>query len=265
MTSNRNFFSLQNKVIFLAGAAGLIGKESARAIAESGGFPVMIDLPESNLENISVELKSEGLNVAMKHCNISDPESTSQTFIEATEEYGCPHGWVNCSYPRTEDWSSCTFESASFESARENIELHLTSAIWSSNLIAKLMKENQVNGSIVNFGSIYGIVGQDPQLYFGTNIRPNLLYSAIKSGISGFSRQLAAEYGRFGIRANCISPGGVFDNHATSFVENYRKKVPLNRMALSSDIAPSVVFLLSDASSYITGVNLPVDGGWTCI
>ena len=125
--------------------------------------------------------------------------------------------------------------------------------------------KNQEFGSIVNISSIYGTVGPDFTIYEGTNMTMPAAYSAIKGGVINFTRYLASYLGPQNIRVNTISPGGIFDNQPANFVDNYNKKVPLRRMGLPNDITPSVIFLLSDESSYITGQNIIIDGGWTAI
>ena len=125
--------------------------------------------------------------------------------------------------------------------------------------------KKQKSGSIVNIGSTYGVVSPDFTLYEGTPITSNPAYTAIKGGVINFTRYLAAYFGEFGIRANCVSPGGIFDNQNPLFVERYEKKVPLKRMGKPTDIAGPVSFLLSQEAEYITGHNLMVDGGWTIV
>ena len=123
--------------------------------------------------------------------------------------------------------------------------------------------EIQQSGSIVNIASIYGIVGNDFSLYEETNITPPVAYSAIKGGLISFNRYVASYFGKNNIRSNCVSPGGVYDKQDVKFVKKYSSKTPLLRMAIPSDIAPIVCFLLSDESTYITGQNIAVDGGYT--
>ena len=126
------------------------------------------------------------------------------------------------------------------------------------------MKENR-SGSIVNISSIYGVVGPDFTLYNGTDMTMPAAYSAIKGGLINLTRYLASYFGPYNIRINCVSPGGVLDGQPQTFIDNYNNKVPMKRMANPDDISPSVAFLLSNDSTYITGQNLIVDGGWTCI
>jgi NAD(P)-dependent dehydrogenase (short-subunit alcohol dehydrogenase family) len=126
-----------------------------------------------------------------------------------------------------------------------------------------MIKQN--SGAIINMASIYGVVGPDFSIYEGTAMTLPAAYSAIKGGLINFTRYLASYLGKYQIRVNSVSPGGIFDNQSSDFVRKYENKVPLGRMGTPQDIAPSVVFLLSDDSKYITGQNLLIDGGWTAI
>ena len=170
---------------------------------------------------------------------------------------------VNCTYPKTKDWKNNSFDKINVSSYKKN-DMHLNSYVWSAKIIADLMKKNK-KGSIILLSSIYGVVGQDLSIYEGTKMQESMTYSVIKGGINNLTKQMASYYGKFQIRINALCAGGVFENQNERFVKNYKKKVPLKRMATSSDIALSVIFLASDASSYITGTTFMVDGGWTSI
>ena len=122
----------------------------------------------------------------------------------------------------------------------------------------------QNEGSLINMASIYGIVGPDFSLYEDLdNMTMPAAYSAIKGGIINLTRYLASYYGKYNIRINSVSPGGIYDNQADSFIKKYNLKTPLNRMARPEDVTPIVCFLLSNDSKYITGQNILVDGGYT--
>ena len=123
----------------------------------------------------------------------------------------------------------------------------------------------QGNGSLLNFASIYGVVGNDFTIYEGLEMYPPAAYSAIKGGIVSLTKYLASYFGKFNIRVNCLSPGGIFDHQHHEFVKRYEERVPLKRMGKPEDIAPVACFLVSDGAGYITGQNILVDGGWTCI
>jgi NAD(P)-dependent dehydrogenase (short-subunit alcohol dehydrogenase family) len=120
-------------------------------------------------------------------------------------------------------------------------------------------------GNVVNIGSVYGVVGNDFTVYENTELTSPAAYSAIKGGLTNFTRYLASYFGKDGVRVNIVSPGGIFDNQNETFVKQYEHKVPMKRMGTPADIAPAVSFLLSDQAQYITGQNIIIDGGWTCI
>jgi NAD(P)-dependent dehydrogenase (short-subunit alcohol dehydrogenase family) len=124
--------------------------------------------------------------------------------------------------------------------------------------------KRQGRGSIINIASIYGVVSNDPALYQGTAMVQPPTYNFVKAGMINFTRYLACYCGKSGIRANCISPGGYFNSQPEPFVDRYTQRVPLGRMMGHEDLQGAVVFLASDASAYVTGHNLLVDGGWTC-
>lgn len=243
---------LKDKVIIVTGGSGLIGKSIVDRLEQSGATV------------INAEINAEtNLDAGNYRCDVTDEESVSCLMNDVYEKFGRIDGLVNNAYPRTSDWGK-KFELIPYASWKENIDLQLNSVFLCCQHVLKFMQKQQ-SGSIVNISSIYGIVGPDFSLYEGTEMTMPAAYSAIKGGLINFSRYLASYYGHDGVRVNCVSPGGIFDHQNEAFVERYEQKVPMRRMGLPKDIAPSVGFLLSDDSSYITGHNLVVDGGWTAI
>lgn len=243
---------LKDKIIIVTGGNGLIGKEIIRSIKAEGAICLNFDINhDNNIDNLKV------------NCDITDQNSVinSLKFVQAT--FGKIDGLVNNAYPRTNDWG-VKFEDIPLTSWKENVDWQLNSYFYMTQQVAAYMKGNK-KGSIVNIGSMYGLVGPDFTLYNGTNMTMPAAYAAIKGGIVNLTRYLCSYLGPDQIRVNVVSPGGIFDNQNPIFVENYNKKVPMRRMGLPDDISPAVLFLLSDESKYITGQNIVVDGGWTAI
>lgn len=243
---------LKDKVIIVTGGNGLIGNSIIKRIIEEGGIAINAEINViTNLDN------------GLICCDITNQNSVEECIIQIVERYGRIDGWVNNAYPRTEDWSK-KFEEIPLLSWKKNVDMQLNSIFICCQLVLAQMKK-QRSGSIVNISSIYGVVGPDFSVYDRTDMTMPAAYSAIKGGIVNFTRYLASYYGGFGIRINCVSPGGIFDKQSTEFISNYEKRVPMKRLGSPEDVSPSVTFLLGNDSKYITGHNLIVDGGWTSI
>lgn len=243
---------LKNKVIIVTGGNGLIGKEIIKSIESEGGLCVNFDINhENDIENYKVK------------CDITNESSVINSLKLVHTYFGRIDGLVNNAYPRTKDWG-LKFEDIPLNSWKENVDWQLNSYFFITQQVATYMKESK-KGSIVNIGSMYGLVGPDFTVYDGTAMTMPAAYAAIKGGIVNLTRYLCSYLGPDQIRINVVSPGGIFDNQNPIFVENYNKKVPMRRMGLPDDISPAVVFLLSDEAKYITGQNIVVDGGWTAI
>ena len=243
---------LKNKVIVITGGNGLIGKSIFKFLQDAGAIAVNAEINVmDNLDN------------GLINCDITSSDSIQLAIEKILKKFNRIDGWVNNAYPRTTDWGN-KFEDIAIESWKQNVDMQLNSIFVCCQKVLKIMK-SQHSGSIVNISSIYSIVGPDFTVYDGTEMTMPAAYSAVKGGIVSFSRYLASYYGPYGIRINSVSPGGIFDNQNEVFVKQYENKVPLRRMGLPQDIGPTVGFLLSDEAAYITGHNLVVDGGWTCI
>jgi NAD(P)-dependent dehydrogenase (short-subunit alcohol dehydrogenase family) len=243
---------LKDKVIIVTGGSGLIGREIIKYLLHEKAVAVNVEINiETNIEK------------GLVNCDITSEASIESCIDIVMKRHGKIDGLVNNAYPRTTDWGN-KFENVSLESWRKNIDMQMNSTFFFCQKVLEIMKK-QKKGSIVNIASIYGVVGNDFTIYEGYGGTSPAAYSAIKGGIINFTRYLASYFGRYDIRVNSVSPGGIKDQQHSSFIERYENKVPLKRMGLAEEIAPAVAFLLSDDASYITGHNLMVDGGWTAI
>lgn len=249
-------FSCKNKVVVITGGAGLIGLELAKGFAE---FDATVYIADRNLE-ISAKL-ADYHSIRFVHLDITDTASIKMVASEIIQTEGRIDVLVNCAYPRTSDWG-VKFEQIPAQSWADNLNAHLGGYFLVCQTIAEHMK-NKGGGNIINFASIYGSVAPDFSIYEGTPMTMPAAYSAIKGGIIAFSKYLATYYAESNIRVNSLSPGGVYDNQPDAFVKKYAQKTPLRRMAKPSEIVGGVIYLASDASSYVTGHNLIIDGGWT--
>ena len=253
-----DLFDLTGHVVLVTGGGGLIGAEVCRAIDRHGGTAVVAEYDEQRGADVAAQLE-RGEFVQL---DITDPASIDEVCDYVFAEYGHLDGLVNLAYPRTDDYGQA-FESVDKDDLVENISLHLGGYYAMTRTAVLRMLEQDCQGSVVNFSSIYGIQAPDFAIYDGTDMTSPVEYSVLKAGVLNFTRYLASYLGTDGIRVNSVSPGGVFNDQPEQFVEKYERNVPLGRMAEPEDISGAVVYLLSDAASYVTGHNLVVDGGWT--
>lgn len=264
MTYYPDKFLLKNKIGFITGGLGLIGRQISWAFASAQAKTVILDIDDKQGNLFAQEIRESGFQAFYENFNVTDLETSAKKIHSLYTKYGRLDTWVNCAYPRTKDWGN-KVEKLSLDSWRQNIEMHLNSYAWLSRETALIMKEENIAGSIINFGSIYGVVASDNSVYEGTSMTCPMEYAAIKGGIINLTRYLASYFGEFGIRVNSVCPGGIFNNQNAIFVENYSKKTPIKRMGKPEEVASTVLFLASDASSYITGATIMVDGGWTAL
>jgi NAD(P)-dependent dehydrogenase (short-subunit alcohol dehydrogenase family) len=250
--SNFTMGKLDQKIIVVTGGSGLLGKALMERISAEGGTVINGDM-QGDANNA----------FAFIPLDITQEASITNFIQQVLDQYGRIDGWVNNAYPRTEDWGT-HMEDAPLSSWKDNIDMHLN-GYYACCKHALIQMKNQGYGSLVNMSSIYGMNGPDFTVYEGTEIINPVAYSAIKGGILNLSRYLASYYGKYQVRVNCVSPGGIFDHQPKPFVEAYSKKTPLKRMGTPEEIAPSICFLLSDEARYITGHNLVVDGGWSIV
>ena len=259
----KNIFNLEGKVAVVTGGAGLIGEELVRGLAEFGAVTVIADVDKTKGSRLAKKLGKNYKNVFFRYLDITNERSVSLLIDFLGKKYKHIDIWINNAYPRTRDWGA-RLESVSTRSWKKNVDMHLNGYFICCRKIAEFMKK-QGRGSIINFGSIYGVTGPDFSIYEGTSMTLPAAYSAIKGGIINFTRYLASHYGKYNVRVNCVSPGGVYNGQAKAFVKKYSARTPLKRLALPGDIVGGVIYLASDAGKYVTGHNLLIDGGWTAV
>lgn len=249
-------FSLAGKVVVLTGGAGLYGRGLTADLAAAGATLVIASRNLDALKVVAEEEKAKGNCVEAESFDQSSSESIQALLDRVLQRFGRVDGLVNNSVAR--------FSGGSLEQRLENaMQINATGLVLMHHYFGQAMAR-QGGGSIVNIGSIYGLVGPNLGLYADTNMpHPNPDYFYNKGGMINLTRYYAGMLGGQGVRVNCISPGGFFNNQPEPFVKRYEAGTYLNRMANPDDLGGAVIFLLSAAAQYITGVNLPVDGGYT--
>lgn len=252
---------LDGKVAAVVGGLGLIGREISTAFAEAGAKTVIADVDEKEARQFLQDFSDKD-KIDYENIDITDLSCIEHKLAMLREKYNGLDIFVNSSYPRTSDWDN-KVEDLTLESWRKNVDMHLNSYAWISRKVCLMMQEK--GGSLINLGSIYGVLANDFTVYEGTNMTGPMAYSAIKGGVVNLSRYLASYFGKYNVRVNTICPGGIFNDQDETFVRNYCKKTPLNRMAEPEEIATVALFLASDLASYITGATIMVDGGWSIV
>lgn len=264
-----NKFSLSEKVAVVTGALGLLGKQHCRALSEAGAIVIVCDLDRVKCDEFAKELPGIAhgfqLDVTVKNCI-----QNLKTFIQ--HRYGRLDILINnAAINDMFENKNAAFENSKFENYPvemwdKSIKVNLTGMFLCSQMLGKLMFERK-QGSIINIASTYGVVAPDQKLY----TRPDgsqpffksPVYSVTKGAVIAFTKYLAAYWGNSGIRVNTLSPGGVENGQEEYFIKKYSDKTPLGRMAKADDYKGAIIYLASDASAYVTGANLIVDGGWT--
>jgi len=251
-------FNLAGKVVLLTGGAGLYGRGLAADLAGAGATLVIASRGVNALEEIASEENAKGSCVIAEGYDQASEHSIVGLLERIIQRFGRIDGLVNNAVARPMGG-----DAPFLESWEASMRINATGILLMHQHFGAAMAK-QGGGSIVNVGSIYGMVGPHMEFYKGTSMgTPRPDYYFHKSGMINLSRYYAGIYGANGVRVNCLSPGGFFSNQPEEFVERYNEQTYLNRMGDETDLGGAVIFLLSEAARYITGVNLPVDGGFT--
>lgn len=267
-------FVVKGKTAAVTGGAGLLGAEFCRTLAEAGASVGVVDLNKAAADKVAGELKKGGYQAKAFGADITAPESVHAAVEGVLGEFGRLDILVNSAALDPKFDSDAMkrgitpggFEDYPLADWNAALNVNLTGLFLMTQACVKPMLERGKQGSIINICSTYGLNGPDQRIYVKDGKRvayKPVYYTVTKAGVLGFTRYLAAYYAGTEIRVNALTPGGVFNDHDDYFVRNYSAKTILGRMARRDEMNGALLFLASEASSYMTGGNLVVDGGWT--
>ncbi len=268
MDSSDKLFNLKNKTVMLTGSAGRLGTRFAHVLSQAGADVILVDIEQSANKKLERELISRYKTKPTAFCvDISKQSDMKQLTKKIMSKYKKIDVLINNAHfiPRIHPKRDASFEEYPLDLWDKTISINLRGLFLCCQEIGQIMLK-QKKGVIVNISSIYGIVGADQRIYGNSRLNSPPFYAASKGAMVNFSRYLAAYWEGKNIRVNTLTLGGVFDEKLhkdKTFVKNYSKKTILGRMANKEDYDGPLLFLASDASSYVTGTNLVVDGGWT--
>jgi len=266
-----NIFSLKNKTAIVTGALGLLGKKHCEALSEAGANVVVADINESAARDFAA-------SIGNNHCGLKMDVTSDSSLKVARDKILSHYGTIDIlvNNAAINDMFEnpglakelSAFENYPLDAFKKSLDVNVTGVFLASQVFGSVMAE-QGSGSIINIASTYGIVGPDQSIYRNEcgeqTFYKSPVYPVTKGAVVNFTRFLAAYWGHCGVRVNTLSPGGVENNQNEFFIQNYSAKTLLGRMARPADYQGALVFLASEASAYMTGANLIVDGGWTAI
>jgi len=261
-----DLFHLDGRIAFITGAAGHLGRSMAKGLAEAGAHVVLAGRKEENLRALANELLAEGRKADVVVIDVENEESVQRAFARVAEDHGRLHVLVNKAY----EGAGGTMETSSVESFARAYEVAVIGAfrcIVAAKPLLKAAVLETGHASIINIASMYGIVSPDLRIYDSQEESNPPFYGAAKAGLIQLTRYAACEYAKEGIRVNAISPGPfpkpLIRVQNPGFHERLCAKTPLGRTGEPEELKGVVVFLASDAATFVTGANLVVDGGWT--
>ncbi len=271
--SNNPFakFDLSGRVAVVTGGAGLLGEEFCRTLAAAGAKVAVLDLNHEGAKRVAGAIAREGGEAQPYGLDITDQDAARAAVERIRSQWGRIDVLVNSAAldPKVSAEgkvrSSGAFEDFPLETWQKALNVNLTGMFIITQAVARVMK-TQNKGSIINICSTYGLVGPDQRIYQREGQPPQykpVYYTVTKAAVLGFTRYLATYYAGTKIRVNALTPGGVYNNQDDEFVRAYSARTVLGRMARKDELDGAILFLASDASSYMTGANLIVDGGWT--
>jgi NAD(P)-dependent dehydrogenase (short-subunit alcohol dehydrogenase family) len=271
----KDVFGLDGRVVIITGAVGLLGRKHAEAIAAFGGTPVLLDLDSGKLNELSTEInKLYNVNSIGYVVDITDENQVKKNTKEVIKRFGKIDGLVNnaANNPKMESRTDKNFsrlENFPFEVWSQDISVGLTGAFLCAKHYGTEIANNRYGGVIVNISSDLGLIAPDQGLYKDDNVSKDsqsvkpITYSVVKTGLIGLTRYLATYWNDENVRCNAMCPGGVENGQPSDFLDKVALRIPMGRLAKSDEYQGTLIWLLSDASSYLNGAIIPVDGGRT--
>ena len=261
-------FSLSNKVVVVTGGAGLLGQVFCQALADVGAHVAIVDLDLASAETAAKSInKSDTQKVVAFGSDITSPESVTQMVANVIKQFGRIDVLVNNAASKGSNLDTFfePFESYSLQTWREVMSVNIDGLFLVAQAVGNQMKK-QGGGSIIQTSSIYGVVAPDQRIYKGSEyngraINTPAVYSASKAAVNGLTSYLSTYWATSKIRVNSLTPGGIASGQNDEFNKRYSSRVPLGRMGEASELVGALIYLASDASSYVTGQNIIVDGG----
>lgn len=267
-------FDLSGRVLLVTGGAGLLGLEHAAAIAEAGGVPVLADVRGAEAERAARELcQRYGVNASAVELDVASRAACEAALARVLETHGRLDGLINNAAlnPKVEGagLAATRFENYSLDSWTRELSVGLTGAFLCAQVFGAHLAAHG-GGVIVNIASDLGLIAPDQRIYRRPGLPAHeqpvkpVTYSVVKGGLVMLTKYLATYWAEAGVRVNALCPGGVFAGQPEDFVERLTQLIPMGRMARKDEYRAALLFLCSDASSYMTGSNLVIDGGRTC-
>jgi len=276
MKNLHDMFDLTGRVAIITGGLGFLGQKHAETVACAGGIPVMVDIriPSAAVQGIDTWKSRFGAQACALKCDITNPEEVHALLAEVLKRYGRVDILINnaANNPKMENTSGVNFsrlEHFPLAQWQADLTVGLTGSFLCSQVFGTEMAKRK-QGVIVNISSDLGVIAPDQRIYRQEGLPEEqqpakpVTYSVVKHGLIGLTKYLATYWANSGVRVNTLSPGGVFNGQPEDFVARLTNLIPMERMADYDELQGAILFLCSDASSYMTGTNLVIDGGRTC-
>lgn len=252
-------FDISGRTVVLTGACGLVGRKIAAEFLARGANLVLADLKQADPAGFAASLGDKACGVA---CDVSSADDVAALLRRSLEAFGRVDVLINSHQYKPKGFLVARPEDFPEELWDAVIGANLKGTFLTNRDFGKAMLE-QGKGSIINFASTYGVVSSNPALYEDNSLGNPVAYSASKGGVIMLTKYLGTYWAQRGVRVNCLTPHGVWNNHEPAFVERFSRMSPMGRLMTSDEVVGAALFLASDASSYVTGSNLLVEGGWT--